>query len=146
MGAKYRDLYYLATPYSGTKLERHWRYIAACEITWALVLESVLVFSPIVHNHPLDLIGATAKVKLPKKFWERNDLHYMKVCAAGIAVAHLPGWQRSEGVTDEIKWFTDRGLPTLNLNESWLKRHLNSKTHWMLSELEKPQQVKQENK
>ena len=128
---RWRDVYYLATPFSHPLPHiPYWRYIAAAEVLAELTREKVPAFSPIVHNYPVLLIAKTEGKKelLPPDFWYGFDVHYMRLCQAGIAVAQLPGWEASEGVAAEIEWFLQKGLPVLNLKRDWLEKTLRKKT------------------
>ena len=91
---------YLASPYShpdeDVRLER---YEAACRAAARLMDQGEVVFSPIAHSHPIELVGQ------PKKpthdFWMRQDRPILQH-AAKLAVLMLPGWQNSKGVSEEV--------------------------------------------
>lgn len=89
---------YLASPYSHSDsgvVER--RFLAACRATAHLLNSGLVVFSPIVHCHPL------AKAHgLPGdfKFW-RTYNWWMLAPASELKILRLEGWQISEGVTGE---------------------------------------------
>lgn len=89
---------YLASPYSHPDpAVREQRYQAACQATAALLRAGELVFSPIVHSHPLvafDLPTAWG-------FWESIDRAYLERCDE-VVVLMLNGWEASVGVRAEI--------------------------------------------
>ena len=98
---------YLASPYSDPDPAiRLWRFEAACKATAQMLRAGLIVFSPVVHSHPLTQYG------LPSdwKFWQRYDRAYLEACSA-LAVLTLDGWRESEGVSSEIKAANDLGIP-----------------------------------
>ncbi len=132
-----KDVYYLATPFEHPLPHiPYWRFIAAAEVAAALASEGVPVFCPIMHSYPQNMVAKAAGYDLSRPFWIKHDLNYMRICQAGIAVVHLPGWERSEGVEDEIAWYAKKGLPQLNLRRSWLEGVLHPKTLKILDEAE----------
>lgn len=90
---------YLATPYTGTKQQQQSRFEIVNECAARLMREGFLVFSPISHTHPIALAGA-----LPKgwEFWKEYDLTFIE-WADEIYVLMQQGWEKSKGVTAEIK-------------------------------------------
>jgi len=66
----------------------------------------LVVFSPIVHSHPL------VAFSLPTgwDFWERIDRAYLARCDE-LVVLMLDGWQESTGVRAEIALARDLGKP-----------------------------------
>ena len=98
---------YLASAYSDPNPSvRQWRFEAACKATAKMLRAGLIVFSPVVHSHPLTRYG------LPSdwKFWHRYDRVYLEACSA-MAVLTLDGWRESEGVNNEIKIAKDLGMP-----------------------------------
>ena len=98
---------YLASPYShADPAVRETRYQAACHATAALLKAGFVVFSPIVHSHPL------VAFDLPTgwDFWERIDRAYLSRCDE-VVVLTLDGWQQSTGVRAEIAIARDLGKP-----------------------------------
>lgn len=82
---------YLASPYShADPAVREARYRAACRATAALLKAGLVVFSPIVHSHPLVAFA------LPTgwDFWERIDRAYLARCDE-VVVLMLDGWEES---------------------------------------------------
>lgn len=94
-------LTYLACPYSHCDGGvRQARYEAATKAAaWLVTKFGYNVFSPITHSHPLATIGG---LRSDWKFWKRIDTEYLE-CSERIVVLTLPGWEESEGVTEEIE-------------------------------------------
>jgi len=90
---------YLASPYSHPDpLVREARFDAACRATADLVHAGQVVFSPIVHGHPLVRFG------LPTDwaFWQRFDEEHLRRCDE-VVVLQVDGWRESDGVRAEIE-------------------------------------------
>jgi Domain of unknown function (DUF1937) len=90
---------YLASPYSHPDaLVCQASFDAACRATADLVHAGRVVFSPIVHGHPLVRFG------LPTdwSFWQRFDQEYLRRCD-DVLVLQIDGWQESEGVQAEVE-------------------------------------------
>jgi hypothetical protein len=98
---------YLASPYSHAKsVVREMRFVAACWTTVELMRRGDVVFSPIVHSHPLVAHG------LPNtwEFWSVVDRNMLSRCDA-LWVLMLPDWEESVGVMAEIAIARELGLP-----------------------------------
>jgi nucleoside 2-deoxyribosyltransferase len=98
---------YLASPYSHVDaVVREQRFRAACQATARLIAAGHIVFSPIVHGHPLVHHG------LPTDwpFWERFDRDHLVRCDEAV-VLMLDGWQESVGVAAEIRIAAELGKP-----------------------------------
>ena len=98
---------YLAAPYFYPDPDvRQWRFEAVCKVTAEMLRSGLIVFSPVVHSHPLTLYG------LPSdwQFWQSYDRTYLQACSA-LAVLTLDGWRESEGVANEIKTANELGIP-----------------------------------
>ena len=98
---------YLASPYSHPDPAiREERFRAACRAAAQLMRIGNIVFSPIVHSHPIALHG------LPTdwRFWERHDREHLVRCDE-VVVLMLNGWQESEGVHAEIRIAAELGKP-----------------------------------
>ncbi len=90
---------YLASPYSHPdEAVREQRYELACEATATLLKLGLVVFSPIVHGHPL------VKYGLATGFagWEEIDREYISRCDE-LVVLMIDGWRESEGVRAEVE-------------------------------------------
>ena len=100
------ELIYLASPYSHPdRVVRKWRYRMACQGTARLLEAGHLVYSPIVHSHPL------TRFRLPADwdYWRRLDEEMLRRCDA-LAVLRLPGWEQSVGVQAELALARELGL------------------------------------
>lgn len=98
---------YLASPYSHVDAAvRQRRYEAACAVTAAMLKRGVVVFSPIVHSHPLVAHGLSGEWD----FWQPVDQVYLDASRA-LMVLQLPGWRESVGVQWEIEYARAAGKP-----------------------------------
>jgi nucleoside 2-deoxyribosyltransferase len=98
---------YLASPYSHSEAEvRDERFRDACRAAARLIAAGHVVFSPIVHGHPLVRHG------LPTDwpFWERFDRNHLARCDE-VVVLMLDGWRESVGVAAEIRIAAELGKP-----------------------------------
>lgn len=98
---------YIASPYSHPNPDvRQARYEAACRTAVTLLRTGQIIFSPIVHSHPLAAFG------LPDDwaFWGRIDRAMLEWCDE-VVVLMLDGWDRSVGVREEIAYARALGLP-----------------------------------
>lgn len=101
------ELIYLASPYSHPdRVVRKWRYRMACHGTARLLEAGHLVYSPIVHSHPLTHYG------LPTDwgYWKRLDEAMLQRCDE-LWVLLLDGWAASAGIQAEIQLAERRGMP-----------------------------------
>lgn len=90
---------YLASPYSHLDPSvREARYVDACRATASLLSDGYIVFSPIVHSHPLVRFGLNGGWE----FWEQIDREHLWRCDE-VVVLMLDGWRESVGVRDEIQ-------------------------------------------
>jgi hypothetical protein len=100
--------YYLASPYSSdTKAQETVRYGEAMRYAEGLLRQDILVFSPIVHYHPMSRIyglpGDAAS-------WQRRNKVYLRQ-SSGVIVACIPGWDKSKGVAWEIEYAQKYVMP-----------------------------------
>lgn len=111
MGGK---LVYLATPYTLTRIGFDAAADAAARIA-ARLTQAIhgAVFSPIVHGHALCRAGGLDPVK-DGVAWVK--LNARMVAASDILViAHMDGWDESEGIADEIGAFLRASKPIWDL-------------------------------
>lgn len=106
---------YLATPYSvGTDGAsehsdnvREARYLKAVQWTAEMSLKGEVVFSPIVHSHPLavyhDLPGTW-------DFWSKIDYAFIDSCSK-VRVMMYDMWEQSVGMKAEIEYAKKIGKP-----------------------------------
>ena len=98
---------YLASPYShDDPAIREQHFQAVCRETAELMRRGNVVFSPIVHGHPL--VGHGLPTDWP--FWERFDREHLRRCDE-LVVLTLDGWRESVGVAAEIRIADELGTP-----------------------------------
>jgi hypothetical protein len=101
-----KRIIYLASPYSHPdRVVRKWRYRMACHGTARLLEAGHLVYSPIVHSHPLTAYGLPANWE----YWRAMDEAMLRRCDA-LVVLKLPDWEQSQGVAAEIALARELGL------------------------------------
>lgn len=95
---------YLASPYSANPEALHAQTLTA---TAELVASGHVIFSPIVHCHPL-----AQQIALPTDFafWQNYCLGMLER-ARELWVLTLPGWRDSKGVRAEIAFARKRRIP-----------------------------------
>ena len=107
-------LYYFAHPYSGKTLQNRIANYELCrKRSAALLLRGYVIFSPIVHSHPIEMVSPEM-LKWPHKkrwrFWINIDLAIIEyVRFTGIILA--PDWGRSKGCLKEYDWFVSNKGP-----------------------------------
>jgi hypothetical protein len=90
---------YLASPYSHPdQAVRQQRFEQVCRAAAVLLRQGEIVFSPVVHSHPIAACG------LPTdwRFWQRFDRQLLERCDE-LVVLMLPGWQWSAGIQAELR-------------------------------------------
>lgn len=109
-----KPLTYLANPYSGDTAQKNYRFeMATRAASWLMTnFPHLNVFSPIVHSHPLHVIGG---LRGDWTFWERIDREFLTLSGL-VVVLTLDGWEKSVGVTAELKIASDLKLPTVYLD------------------------------
>lgn len=101
---------YLASPYSHKDhvvMEERFRAVEAA--TAELLRNEQRVYSPIVHCHEL---AKRHRLPTTAKYWEAYNFA-MLARAAKLYVLTIPGWDESIGVTGEMKFAHDLGLPVI---------------------------------
>ncbi len=99
---------YLASPYSHPDpAVRHRRFEEVCKVAAELMAAGEVVFCPIAHSHPIDLLG-----NLPQTtaFWMSMDLPLLRACDR-VKVLKLDGWDISAGIRGEIEEARAVGIP-----------------------------------
>lgn len=99
---------YLASPYSHPEayvMEQ--RFQEVCRIAGELMISGHIVFSPIAHSHP---IAVQSMLPGDWKFWEKFDRAFIAV-SQKLVVAMMDGWRESKGVTAEIAFAKEIGIP-----------------------------------
>jgi hypothetical protein len=104
-------LIYIASPYSDPDPKiRQLRFEQVASFTGTKINKGLIVYSPIVHNHPI----ATYFSNLPKgfDFWQHFDLHILNLCDQ-LTVLCIDGWEESKGVQAEIRFARNKDMPVL---------------------------------
>lgn len=101
---------YLASPYSHPDAAvREARFKAACKKTAQYASKGIPVFSPIAHSHPVaDYMDESARMSFD--LWMKLDLPLLRM-ASELHVLSIEGWRSSRGVTREIEYATQLGIP-----------------------------------
>ena len=104
------NLSYLASPYTNPdKAVREQRFNLVCEKAAALMRVGKVVFSPIAHSHPIDLLFDHPE---SGEFWKKQDAPYLEFCSE-LIVLMIDGWEQSKGLAHEIEVATKRGIPVI---------------------------------
>jgi Domain of unknown function (DUF1937) len=99
------EIVYVAAPYSDPDPEvRIRRFEAVTRYAATLVAAGRIVYSPLTHSHPIDLVLIERGVSCDSDFWVTFDEAFMAICTE-IHVLKLDGWERSSGVNREINYF-----------------------------------------
>lgn len=104
------QLIYLASLYaSGTKSQKtlHKRYKRVLYALTELLKSGYFVFSPIVHNHPVNL---NLRKSPGWDFWGPYDKNMLKRCNHMIILADNR-WEISNGINEEIKCARKLNIP-----------------------------------
>lgn len=107
-----RPLVYLAVPYSNIDLAvRVKRFESSNIATAELMKDGFYVFSPISMSHP---IAEQCSIPGDWNFWAKFDTAFISCCHK-LFVLTLDGWDKSTGVTAEIKIAKDMGIQVIYL-------------------------------
>lgn len=100
---------YLASPYSykDPALVQH-RFEEAQRATAWLMTRGFVVYSPIVHWHP---IATKYKFKTAAADWIEQNQVMLRDAKEGLILLALRGWRESVGVNMEIDWALREGQP-----------------------------------
>ena len=107
-------LFYLATPYSKFEGGHDKAFVEAGRVLCALMSTGFNTYSPIVHGHVAKKFAAGKLDNLPLTWWLNIDEAYMRASNA-LIVAHIPGWDASEGIHQEIAFFNRARKPVIHL-------------------------------
>jgi hypothetical protein len=101
-------LIYLGSPFShADPAVRRWRYEQVSRFTVELLKSGVHAFSPIVYGFEMaERFGLCGSWE----FWERLDLEFLSLCKE-LRVYMLPGWRESKGLSAEIQFAENYGIP-----------------------------------
>ncbi len=111
------SLAYLASPYTHYRTGLDGAHNDACALAAKLIWSGVMVYSPIAHLHPIALIGALDPLAI-ELWYKHNDL-LMERCNT-LIVAHMAGWEKSEGIAYEVNRFLAMNKPIYDLNPQTL--------------------------
>lgn len=94
---------YLASPYSG---DEELNYSEAERAAAYFIYLGYSIFSPIVHCHEM-----CRRHQLPTShdFWLSYDHRFLDV-ATELWILCIPGWSKSIGIADEVKYASQKGL------------------------------------
>lgn len=106
-------LIYLATPYSKLDDLEAAATVAANIAARLAQATHGAVFSPIVHGHALCRAGNLDPLK-DSVAWEALNGRMVEECDI-IVVAHMHGWDESDGVAAEVIAFTAAGKPVFDM-------------------------------
>ena len=109
---------YLASPYTHEDKEiMAFRYRVTCRVTARLINEGRLVFSPIVHCHPIAVVHT-----LPRdySFWQDYSTSFLLHWAEAVNVLCLNDWEDSIGIKDELALARKIGLSVYYIHEEIL--------------------------
>jgi hypothetical protein len=99
---------YLASPYSHPlSTVRYQRFELVCRIAGKMMIDGLVVFSPIAHTHP---IAELCVLPSSWNYWHKYD-EVMILGSYKVIVACIDGWRESKGVTAEIEIAHQHGIP-----------------------------------
>ena len=99
---------YIASPYTHkNKRVRSQRYYDVMDATAYFIKRNEVVYSPIVHSHPLAIAH-----DMPGDFemWRKQCLGLLEKCDR-VRVICLSGWEKSAGVRGELEHANNLGIP-----------------------------------
>lgn len=108
---KPRPLLYLAGPYTAVdkRVQRH-RAIDLNNTAGLLIHSGIHVYSPI--SMGTAIVKNTPELKHGWDVWHAIDFNFISRCD-GLLVTMLAGWEHSKGVTAEIAFAHDMGIPVV---------------------------------
>jgi hypothetical protein len=114
---RHRRLWYLATPYTGSTQDiMDLRWWAGTRIAAWLVRQGIHVYAPVTMTGP---IAHEGDIQGGFQAWAGMDKTFIDKCDA-LAVGMLPGWNRSEGVKEEIATFEEQEKPIVYIDPAFL--------------------------
>jgi len=122
--------WYLATPYDKFLPDRAAGYGAAVNNLSLLVAAGVEVYSPIVHNHPIDQVLG----RQSSQFWLSFDEPFMLV-SKGLIVCKLATWQDSRGIAYEIGYFEQLQKPIIYMEPGSVPFEQIAAMKWSLDDI-----------
>jgi len=121
---------YLASPYSVKQkvsetqaaIIRKRRFEKVCKYAAKLMKEGELVFCPIAHSHPIEVIGMPGEVN-DGDFWLKQDFAVLQFCKE-LRVLMMDGWEQSSGVQREIEFAHQLNIPVSYVEDVTDKRNI----------------------
>jgi nucleoside 2-deoxyribosyltransferase len=105
---------YLASPYSHPDAAvRDARFKAACRKAAEYLNIGRAVFSPIAHSHPI-ADHMDEEKRMDFHLWMKADLPLLRF-AKELHVLCIDGWRTSRGVTREIEYADQLGIPVVQV-------------------------------
>lgn len=106
----WKKLTYLSSVYSlgNASIEKKQaRYKKVCQVAAKMLSEGKYVFSPILHNHPINL---ETNFKLTRdNFWLGFDLNILSRCNE-LVIVEMQGWKSSVGIREEAQFALKKGM------------------------------------
>jgi len=97
---------YLASPYTHTEDRvRNIRYNRAMIYVNELIQAGTLVFSPILHTHP---VATIFRLPMRAQYWEAFNKSWID-WATDLHVLALVGWEKSLGIDMEVAYAKEKG-------------------------------------
>jgi hypothetical protein len=107
---------YVAIPYSDDNIAvRIQRFDIATKYAAQLVMQGLVVYSPITHAHPMAQMEPALGYGWTT--WQRQDEIYIPLCKE-LHVLKVGDWQHSKGVTAEIEAFKKLNRPIRYIGRS----------------------------
>lgn len=101
---------YIASPYSHPEASvRQERHVAACKKAAQYAAKGIPHFSPIAQSHPV-ADHMDEKSRMDFDLWMKLDLPLLRM-ASELHVLCIDGWRQSRGVTREIEYADQLGIP-----------------------------------
>jgi hypothetical protein len=107
------SLAYLATPYTHYRGGLDKAHSEASRIAGKLLWSGVMVYSPIAHSHPLAIHGSLDPLEV--ELWYKHNELMMDRCDT-LIVAHMAGWDKSDGIVHETNYFLAMYKPIFDLD------------------------------
>jgi hypothetical protein len=106
-------LAYLGSPYSRYEKGLVAAFQDVARIAARLRTAGIFTYCPIVHCHPLAVYGDLDPVDL--NLWYPHNHVMMERCDC-LIVAHMDGWDTSDGVKSEIEYFKKMDKPIFDMD------------------------------
>ena len=120
---------YLASPYGGNggPIARSlcgWRFRNVTKVTAYWMKRGLNIFSPITHSHPIGKY-----VKFSHEEWLDFDFQWIDACDVLWVYCQF-GWQKSDGVRQEVAYAKRKGMPVKYLKKGGKTFHNYSENEW----------------